>query len=130
MIRFTLRLRIDSSKKSLTNKNYVSGLLQDVGSTITNPAKLIQQIPDDMEIPNLRNHLAKFVSDYRLLLELQRGCNEVLKEDCIDLLQRLRFAQRSGIRVKADATCKMTAPQTYVWYVARHVMHWQRYSLC
>jgi vacuolar protein sorting-associated protein 41 len=94
--------------KSLTNKNYVSGLLQDVGSTITNPAKLIQQIPDDMEIPNLRNHLAKFVSDYRLLLELQRGCNEVLKEDCIDLLQRLRFAQRSGIRVKADATCKMT----------------------
>ena len=94
--------------KSLTNKNYVSGLLQDVGSTITNPAKLIQQIPDDMEIPNLRNHLAKFVSDYRLLLELQKGCNEVLKEDCIDLLQRLRFAQRSGVRVKADATCKMT----------------------
>ena len=61
-----------------------------------------------MEIPNLRNHLAKFVSDYRLLLELQKGCNEVLKEDCIDLLQRLRFAQRSGVRVRADATCKLT----------------------
>ena len=94
--------------KSLTNTKYVSGLLQDVGSTIANPSKLIRQIPDKMKVPGLRDHLAKFVSDYRLLLELQRGCNEVLKEDCINLLQRLRWVQRSGVRISRNAACKMT----------------------
>ena len=106
--------------KSLTNKKYVSGLLQDVGSTIANPAKLIRQIPDRMEVPGLRNHLAKFVSDYRLLLELQRGCNEVLKEDCTNLLSRLRWVQRAGVRVSRDAECAMTGAPFHTQQQQQH----------
>ena len=68
------------------------------------------------------------------MLELQKGCNEVLKEDCIDLLQRLRFTQRSDVRVRADATCKLTGaafhsttnPYTGSQFSnARNVQNWE-----
>jgi len=90
---------------SMTNANFVSGLLENIGGHV-DPIKLIRRIPNGMTIPHLRDRLVKIISDYNLQMSLREGCNRILKSDCVDLTQRLNRAHRKGLRADAPQRCQ------------------------
>lgn len=88
----------DLINRSINNPQFVSGLLENVGTHI-NPLALIEKIPHGMEIIGLRDRLVKIIGDYNLQTSLKEGCKDVLKADCKILSKRLYSGLRKGMRV-------------------------------
>jgi len=91
-------------KKSIRNPQFVSGLLENLGTHI-NPLQLIRHIPKGMEIIGLRDRLVKIIFDYNLQTSLREGCKEVLKADCVILAGRLYDGNRKGLRIGDTTRC-------------------------
>lgn len=76
----------------------VSDLLEHVGGNIE-PMKLIKAIPPGMEIINLKDKLVKIISDFRVQVALSEGCTNVLRADCVALMQQLVRRRQRPFRV-------------------------------
>lgn len=91
---------------SMSNPEFISGLLQHMGATEhVEPIELIRQIPDGTDIPHLRDHLVKILSDYNLQMSLREGCNAILKSDVVSLMHRMYVSQRRAVRVDQVHVC-------------------------
>lgn len=54
-----------------------------------NAITLVQCIPPQMEIPQLKEKLVHVLDNYSLELELRQGCNTILTSDMAELYERL-----------------------------------------
>ena len=54
-----------------------------------NAITLVQCIPPQMEIPQLKEKLVHVLDNYSLDLELRQGCNTILTSDMAELYERL-----------------------------------------
>ncbi|PRP85869.1 vacuolar protein sorting-associated protein [Planoprotostelium fungivorum] len=112
---------------SMKNPKFVSGLLEHIGAYI-DPVRLIKRIPMGMEVKNLRDRIVKIISDYHLQMSLREGCNEILKADCVDLIQRLHRSNRRGVRVAQDHRCpicddNILTQKDVIIFGCRHIYH-------
>ena len=89
---------------ALRSPEHISGLLENIGSSV-DPIRLIQRIPDGMQIPNLRDHLVKMMNDHNLQMSLQQGCNTILLTDCVELFSTLYAKKCRAARVDDDTRC-------------------------
>lgn len=72
-------------------------------------SSLVSQIPEGMQIDNLRHMLIGAVSDYKLKLKLHENASHVLTGDYVELLRELAHKSRKGLRVltsKSEKTVK------------------------
>ncbi|BBN13096.1 vacuolar protein sorting-associated protein 41 [Marchantia polymorpha subsp. ruderalis] len=83
---------------SLKHPELVGALLEHTVGNI-DPLHLVHKVPCGLPIPRLRDRLVKIITDYRTETSLRRGCNEILKADCVDLLVRYYDEARHAIRV-------------------------------
>lgn len=78
--------------QTVRKAEHVGDLLDHIGaagaSQYVNPVLLVQRVPPDMDIPNLRDRLRRIVADYSLQCELQQGVYNVLRDDCVGLIRR------------------------------------------
>lgn len=97
----------DLIQKSMDRPAFIAGLLEHIGGHV-DPIRLVARIPNRMVIPGLRDRLVKIISDYNLQTSLREGCNDILKQDCVDLSLRLNRQQRRALRVErlTCATCQ------------------------
>lgn len=58
--------------------------------------ELIKKIPSEIEVPLLRDRLARIVGDYSVQIALERGSLHVHLADCVSLLRRLHAMQTRG----------------------------------
>ncbi|KAL3690864.1 hypothetical protein R1sor_004515 [Riccia sorocarpa] len=84
--------------QSLRHPEMVGALLEHTVGNI-DPLLLLSKVPSGLPIPRLRDRLVKIITDYRTETSLRRGCNEILKADCVDLLVRYYDEARHAIRV-------------------------------
>ena len=89
---------------ALRSPEHTSALLENIGSSV-DPIRLIQRIPDGMQIPNLRDHLVKMMNDHNLQMSLQEGCNTILLTDCVELFTTLYAKRCRAARVDDDTRC-------------------------
>ena len=84
---------------SLDHPAFLTGVLDYAGlSSVELPSRLIKEIPDRMEIVDLRRKLVKIVEDYRFQLALQQGCRETMETWFHRERARLYQMQRRGRR--------------------------------
>jgi len=91
-------------EKSLHDPLLLSELLENIGSLV-DPIVIIKNIPDNMEIPRLSEHLVKLMSDHSLQMSLYEGCNTILRTDCVELFDTLVARKRRAFSVSATARC-------------------------
>ncbi|KAL2623253.1 hypothetical protein R1flu_003458 [Riccia fluitans] len=84
--------------QSLRHPELVGALLEHTVGNI-DPLQVLHKVPCGLPIPRLRDRLVKIITDYRTETSLRRGCNEILKADCVDLLVRYYDEARHAIRV-------------------------------
>lgn len=84
--------------QSLSNPQMIGALLEHTVGNI-DPLHLILKVPHGMHIPQLRDRLVRIITDYRTETSLRRGCNDILKADCVDLLVRYYDEARHAIFV-------------------------------
>ena len=53
------------------------------------PLRVIQAIPDDLEIPNLTQRLSALMKRFRTTVHLKKLCNNIIDQDCIAIAERL-----------------------------------------
>jgi len=63
---------------SMTHPKYVSELLEHIGGEV-NPARIIEKIPDGMQIANLRDRLVKIIADYNLQVPSTRPTHSLAR---------------------------------------------------
>lgn len=71
-------------------------MLENVGTDIE-PLRLIQRIPDNLEIPGLKDALLKILQDYNLQMSLHEGCEKILVSDSVFLADKMYKAQKRGV---------------------------------
>ncbi len=76
-------------------------MLENLGSFI-DPVRLVERIPDGLEIQGLRSALVKIVNDYGIQMSLREGCERILRNDTIQLFEQLYKTRRRGLIM----TCK------------------------
>ncbi|KAI9486141.1 MAG: hypothetical protein EXX96DRAFT_471553 [Benjaminiella poitrasii] len=81
---------------SMDKPNFIRGLLENVGTDIE-PLRLIKRIPDDLEIPGLKDALLKILHDYNLQTSLHEGCEKILVSDSVFLADKMYKAHKRGI---------------------------------
>eukprot|EP00941_MAST-03F_sp_MAST-3F-sp1_P005806 g5806.t1 len=92
--------------------DFVSDLLDHIGAYISNPLRLLQQIPRGMEIPKMRDKLIKIMRHCTVQLQLRKGFNQVLKTDVNGLFHRLNEKQKRAIRIGVDSNCPICGQRT------------------
>ena len=76
----------------------LAGDLLDHAGGGVDPLRLVEAIPDEMQIDRLRDRLVRVISDFRSALSLQSGCNAVLRTDCLELGDRLYRHLRRALK--------------------------------
>ena len=115
---------------SIKNPKFLSGFLEHIGAHI-DPLKLIERIPNGVEVEGLRDRLVKIISDYNLQMSLREGCNVILKADCVSLAKRLNAGQNAAMKVSTQSKCASCAAQVVpakeqgglVIFFCSHVYH-------
>ncbi|KAI8972362.1 hypothetical protein BDB01DRAFT_884491 [Pilobolus umbonatus] len=82
---------------SMDKPKFIRGLLENVGTDIE-PLRLIQSIPDRLEIPGLKDALLKILQDYNLQKSLHEGCEKILVSDSVFLADKMYKAQKRGVK--------------------------------
>ncbi|RUP49413.1 hypothetical protein BC936DRAFT_142590 [Jimgerdemannia flammicorona] len=109
---------------------FIKGLLENVGTNI-DPIRVIKTVPDDLEIPGLKQSLIKILQDYNLQMSLREGCQKILVSDSVQLADRMHRNQKRGISCSDDMTCaKCQNPvfdeenaKTTILFFCRHIFH-------
>ncbi|PSC74814.1 vacuolar sorting-associated 41-like protein [Micractinium conductrix] len=76
----------------------LTGELLDHAGGYIDPLRVVSQIPQHMQVENLRGRLVKIITDFRTQMCLQEGCNTILRHDCLVLANRLYRVLRSSLR--------------------------------
>ncbi|XP_028550466.1 vacuolar protein sorting-associated protein 41 homolog isoform X3 [Dendrobium catenatum] len=82
-------------KQCLRKPEMVGMLLEHTVGNL-DPLYIVTMVPDGLKVPRLRDRLVKIITDYRTETSLRKGCNEILKTDCVNLLIKYyKEAQRA-----------------------------------
>ncbi|KAB7507228.1 Vacuolar protein sorting-associated protein 41-like protein [Armadillidium nasatum] len=110
---------------SIDKPSYIRVLLNNIGTHV-DPLIILRCIPNDMEIPGLRDSLTKIMHDYQLKISLQNGYQKILVGDGINLLQKQVASQRAAIPVGKDtecSICNLKMDLEVILFACRHVYH-------
>lgn len=66
---------------------------------------ILVQIPDQMNIPGLRNSLIKILRDYELLVRMQHGCLQVTQVDSGRLFGKHMSNCKRAVIIDLDKGC-------------------------
>ncbi|CEP10790.1 hypothetical protein [Parasitella parasitica] len=86
---------------SMDKPNFIRGLLENVGTDIE-PLRLIKRIPDQLQIPGLKEALLKILQDYNLQMSLHEGCEKILVSDSVFLADKMYKAQKRGVNCNPE----------------------------
>ncbi|GAB7365841.1 hypothetical protein MBLNU230_g7173t1 [Neophaeotheca triangularis] len=87
----------DLLEYSMDKPQFIRGLLEEVGTTI-NPIELVRRIPEGLEIPGLRNGLAKMLREHEIQLSISSGVARVLRGEVQMGMDTLRAGQKKAVR--------------------------------
>ncbi|KAK1383079.1 Vacuolar protein sorting-associated protein 41-like [Heracleum sosnowskyi] len=87
----------DELIRQCLQKPEMVGMLLDHTVGNIDPLYIVNMVPNGLEIPRLRDHLVKIITDYRTETSLRHGCNDILKADIINLLIKYYKEARRAI---------------------------------
>ncbi|KAJ3144786.1 Vacuolar protein sorting-associated protein 41 [Geranomyces variabilis] len=96
----------DLLRYSMDKPSFIVGMLENLGSHI-NPVRVVERIPNGLEIVGLKDALIKIMTEYGIQLSLRKGCEKILVSDTVELLETLYRAQRRGLILPADVACSI-----------------------
>ncbi|VDK80996.1 unnamed protein product [Litomosoides sigmodontis] len=84
--------------------DHIMELLNTAGKYV-NPLNIIEKIPEQMDIPGLRNLLVKILRDYELLVQMQRGSLQVTEADSNQLFAKYLSNRKRSTFIGFDQYC-------------------------
>ncbi|GMT33744.1 hypothetical protein PFISCL1PPCAC_25041, partial [Pristionchus fissidentatus] len=81
-------------------------LLSTAGPSL-DPLFVVQRMPMDLDVPGLRDALAKILSDYAMQVELQRGCHDATLADVRLLLTAMLQFANAAVVVSSRSRCAL-----------------------
>ena len=96
---------------SMDKPPFILGLLENVGSSMLDPALVVERIPDGLPVLGLKGAVLRLLEDYGVQLYLREGCGKVVQGDAIGLLEALVASQMRGFvvgdRPGSCSTCSL-----------------------
>ncbi|KAI9206725.1 uncharacterized protein BJ171DRAFT_496668 [Polychytrium aggregatum] len=93
----------DLMKFCLNKPKFIVTLMENIGGYI-NPVRLIQKIPNGLNIPNLKSALIRIMADYGVQVSLREGCQQILMNDNSKLFSQKLDILCHGISIQ-DVNC-------------------------
>jgi vacuolar protein sorting-associated protein 41 len=87
----------DLLKYSEDKPRFIRGLLEEVGTAI-NPIRLIQRIPEGLEVEGLREGLKHIMKEHEIQYSISAGVARVLRSEVAAAQNLLRSGQRKGVK--------------------------------
>uniref|UniRef100_A0A0N5D511 RING-type domain-containing protein n=1 Tax=Thelazia callipaeda TaxID=103827 RepID=A0A0N5D511_THECL len=89
---------------AMKRPDHISQLLNTVGHYV-NPLTIIEKIPEEINIPGLRNSIVKILHDYELLVQMQYDCLQVLEADNSQLFAKYLSRHKRAVFISSDQHC-------------------------
>jgi vacuolar protein sorting-associated protein 41 len=117
-------------KYAMDKPPFIVGLLKNLSAHI-DPLRVIERIPNGLDIPGLKSALVQIMSDCTVQLSLRNGCERILKSDTWNTLMQLIQTQRKGLLMSPDSLCSICGegfdsenPREHiVIFACRHFFH-------
>lgn len=81
---------------SMDKPPFILGLLENIGSSLLDPASVVRRIPEGLPVIGLKGAVRRLLEDYGVQLYLRIGCGKIVREDAVGLLEALVAAQTRG----------------------------------
>jgi hypothetical protein len=94
---------------SLHNQQFLTNLIDFVGTCSINPNDIIAKIPNKMQVPLLRQKLMRIFNHYQFQTFLHEKSDTVLAHDTLSLLRQLNQGQRRAQKVDPTVRCAVCA---------------------
>lgn len=82
---------------SMDKPSFIRGLLEHAG-TAFDPIRLVQQIPEGLEIPGLREGLTHMMKEQEIQYSIGHGAAKVLSSEVAAAQKELRMRQRKAVK--------------------------------
>jgi hypothetical protein len=117
-------------KFAMDKPPFIVGLLKNLSAHI-DPLRVIERIPEQLDIPGLKDALVQIMSDCSVQLSLRNGCERILKSDTWNTLMQLIDSQRKGLQLESTLTCTICSEgfesedikEHLVIFFCRHYFH-------
>ncbi|KAJ3216670.1 Vacuolar protein sorting-associated protein 41 [Clydaea vesicula] len=96
----------DLLRYAMDKPRFIIGMLENLGAFV-NPVRLVKRIPNGLEIPGLKEALIKVISDYSIQISLREGCEKILVNDTLQLLEQLYKSQKKALSLTGDEKCSI-----------------------
>lgn len=93
----------DLLQLSMRKPSSIVVLLQEIGTAV-NPLQIVQKIPLGMEIPGLRDGLARILKDFEIQECITKGAAQVLSSEISDSMARRARDHRQGLKFDSKKT--------------------------
>ncbi|XP_055903416.1 vacuolar protein sorting-associated protein 41 homolog [Eupeodes corollae] len=90
--------------ESLENPEIMTTLLDGIIGYV-NPEVLVNKIKLGQKIPGLRKSVIKMLCDYRLQVQIQEGCTQIVLSDYFDLHEKVVKSQNQATHISYDNSC-------------------------
>ncbi|KAI9031362.1 hypothetical protein DFJ74DRAFT_655418 [Hyaloraphidium curvatum] len=84
---------------SMDKPPFILGLLENVGTSMLDPADVVRRIPDGLPVMGLKGAVLRLLEDYGAQALLREGCGKIQEADTLGLLEALVSLQMRGLLV-------------------------------
>lgn len=95
----------DLIQLSMKKPDFIRKLISNIGTYIPDPILLIDSIPQDLEIPGLKEALEEILDDYKIQIELNERAKKVLNSDSFDLLDKFIKNSKRASSIDERTSC-------------------------
>lgn len=87
---------------SMDKPSFIRGLLEQAGTAI-DPIRLVQRIPEGLEVQGLREGLTHMMREHEIQYSISSGAARVLRSEVAAAQNELRSRQRKGLKFEVAA---------------------------
>jgi hypothetical protein len=114
--------------RSMASPKFLADLMQHAGAHHVDLLKLIENIPDKLIIPGLRDKLKKIFADCHLQIEVRRGCNSILRGDCVSLHEKVHRRRQRAARIQIGTRCAICDGEMFASQLTNVMAFWCKHT--
>mmetsp|Transcript_14541 Transcript_14541/g.28127 ORF Transcript_14541/g.28127 Transcript_14541/m.28127 type:complete len:1088 (-) Transcript_14541:1876-5139(-) len=97
----------DLVRRCVKDPALVGPLLESAGAHDVDLVQIFREMPPDLVVPGLSRKLPKLFEDIRLQQRIRHTCNDILRQDAVELFRALHRRRKKAVQVCGGTRCEI-----------------------
>ncbi|GBG33583.1 Vacuolar protein sorting-associated protein 41-like [Hondaea fermentalgiana] len=97
----------DLVRRCVRDPALVGRLLESAGAHDVDLVQIFREMPADLVVPGLSTKLPKLFEDIRIQQRIRHTCNDILRQDAVELFRALHRRRKRAVLLRGGARCEI-----------------------